>query len=150
MTGAWCPSHPCVAVIAPFSLSFCFFLPFCFFPLCESTGVYDGRSPVRLVNWLQVLRLPALLRRAAKSPLPAAYHKTQCLFVSLSPLLIPPPYEEIQMSIQQTAWEGEAPELPSDAFAWVPKAVWPQGDVVDVAYRSAYQCCQKVSYPHLQ
>lgn len=131
-------------LFAPFSLSFWFF------PLRESTGAYDGRSPVRLVNWFQGLRLPALLWRAAKSPLPPAYHKTQCLFVSLSPLLIPPPYQEIQMPIQQTEWEGKAPELPSDTFAWIPQAVWPQGDVVKATRQCAYQCCPKVSYRHLQ
>lgn len=132
-------------LFAPFSLSFCFF------PLRESTGAYDGRSPVRLVNWFQVLRLPALLWRAAKSSPPSCLPQNPvsvCLPLSL--LLIPPPYQEIQMPTQQTEWEGKAPELPSDTFAWVPRAVWPQGDVVNATCRCAYQVCPKVSYHHLQ
>lgn len=130
-------------MFAPFAFSFCFFPSFCLFPLCESAGACDGRSPVRLVNWLQVLRLPSVLQSAAKSPLPAAYHKPQCLFVSLSPPLILPPSQE--MSFQQTEREDEAPELPSDAFAGVPRAVWPQGDVADAPCQCAYPCCQQVS-----
>lgn len=84
MSRVWCPFHPCIAVIVCAIFPQVLFLSLCLFPLHESTGAYDRRSPVRLVNWLQVLRLPALLQIAAKSPLPTAYHKTQCLSVCLS------------------------------------------------------------------
>lgn len=76
--------HPYIAGVVCANFFQLLFLPLPLFSLCESTGACDGRSPPRLLSQLQGLRLPALLQRAAKSPLPAAHHKPRaCLSPSL-------------------------------------------------------------------
>lgn len=133
--------HPCVAGVVCANFSQFLFLPLPLFPLCESTGAYDWRSPLRLLSQLQGLRFPALLCSKELPSPPSLLLTTNpvpvCLPLSPSH---PSSYQEIQISLQQTEWEVKAPQQPPDAFAGAPKAEWPQGDALD----ATCQCCQKV------
>lgn len=123
VTGAWSAFHLCTALLICTMFSKPVFLSFLllFFPLCESTGAYDGRSSVRLVNWLQALRLPALLCWAAKSPSPLLTTKPS---VCLSPS---PPFSSLPISNSAACTAdrvGGGGTQATFRCVWAPEAVW--------------------------
>lgn len=136
MTRARCPFHPYAAVaVCTFFSRLLFLSLLCFSPVWEHWRLrWKVTSEVRPLA--STIKASCSAAKSCQVPPPRCLPQTPgsvCLSLSFSSLLMTKKF--IFLPCRQSL------QMPSDTFAWAPKAACSQGDVRDVAYRCAYQWC---------